>query len=197
MWWATPRWSRSPVVMPMTLRRRKMPTPPLAYARGGKLGRTSRPAITSSLGPGPFLQSPQRQRVAGDAEAGDGADAGRRNVGREAAARGIGDVHLDGGEADIADRGDQGGIAAGVAAGIDDSAGDALVVRSKEAIDDLAFDVGMEDLDLEAQLLGIGADLGVVFRQRHGAEDLDLGLAAHVHAGAVDHQDFHGSGVSW
>jgi hypothetical protein len=46
----------------------------------------------------------------------------------------------------------------------------------------------VEDLDVHAELLAVAADALVVLGQRHGTEDLELDLAAHVHAGAVDHQ---------
>jgi hypothetical protein len=105
-------------------------------------------------------------------------------------------MDLDRRIADVADGGDQGRIAAGVTGGIDDGPGNALVVRREQAVDDLAFDVGMEDLDLDVELLCIGANSGIVFRQGHRAEDLDLRLAAHVHAGTVDDQNLHGVGVS-
>src|SRR5262245_43092397 len=48
----------------------------------------------------------------------------------------------------------------------------------------------MENLDLEAQLSRIFADVLVVFWQGHGAEGLNLDLPAHVHPGAVYDQDF-------
>ena len=105
-------------------------------------------------------------------------------------------MDLDRRIADVADGGDQGRIAARIAGGIDDGPGNAFVVRREQAVDDLAFDVGMEDLDLDAELLGIGANPCIVFRQGHRTEDLDLCLAAHVHAGAVDDQYLHGVGVS-
>ena len=73
---------------------------------------------------------------------------------------------------------------------------EALIVRPVEAVDDLALEVRVKDLDLDAELLGIAANALVVFGERHRAEDVDLDLAAHVHAGAVDHQNFHGMGVS-
>ena len=105
-------------------------------------------------------------------------------------------MDLDRREPDVADGGDERRIAAREASGIDDGAGEALIVRRVKAVDDLALDVGMENLDLDAELLGEAADPGVVLRQFHRAEDLDLRLAAHVHAGAVDDQNFHGAGVS-
>src|SRR4029077_10377380 len=53
----------------------------------------------------------------------------------------------------------------------------------------------VEDLDLDAELLRVAPDPLVVLGQRHGAEDVQLDLAAHVHAGAVDHQNLgHGGG---
>ena len=48
----------------------------------------------------------------------------------------------------------------------------------------------MEDLDLHAKLVRVAADAFVVFGQRHRPECFDLHLAAHVHAGAVDDQNF-------
>src|SRR5262249_20187552 len=58
-------------------------------------------------GLGAVAQTAQGERVARDAEAGHGTEAGRCDLGNGAAARRIGDVHLDRGKADIADGGDQ------------------------------------------------------------------------------------------
>src|SRR5262245_44560684 len=48
----------------------------------------------------------------------------------------------------------------------------------------------MENLDLEAQLSRIFADVLVVFWQGHGPKGLNLDLPAHVHPGTVYNQDF-------
>ena len=48
----------------------------------------------------------------------------------------------------------------------------------------------MKNLDLDAEFLRVLADVFVVLRQSHRAEDVDLRLAAHVHAGAVHDQNF-------
>ena len=60
----------------------------------------------------PVLEAAQGERVAGDAEAGHGAEAARRHLGHRAAPGRIGDVDLDRREADLADGGDQRRIAA-------------------------------------------------------------------------------------
>src|SRR5262249_18281046 len=142
-------------------------------------------------GLGPVPETAQGKRVARNAEAGDGAETGARHFGDVAAPGRIGDVDLDRREADVADGGDQRRVAARVSGRIDDRARHAFVVRRVEAVDHLAFDVGMEDLDLHRELVGIGPDYRIVLRQRHRPEDLDLRLAAHVHAGAMDYKDFH------
>src|SRR6185312_14711529 len=63
------------------------------------------------------------------------------------------------------------------------------VVRRVDLVDDLALDVRVEDLDLKAQFGSKAADALVVFGEQHRSEDLQLHLAAHVHAGAVNDQN--------
>jgi hypothetical protein len=48
----------------------------------------------------------------------------------------------------------------------------------------------VKNLDFETEFGSIAADPLVIFRQRHWPEYLGLDLAAHIHAGAVDHQNF-------
>src|SRR5437870_4870962 len=107
------------------------------------------------------------------------------------ARRRVGDVHLDRRKLHPADRGDESRVAAGESVGIDDGGIDAPVVRRVEAIDHLALDVRVKDLDLYPERARVLADLDVVFREGQGPEHLRLHLAAHVHAGAVNDQDLH------
>src|SRR5207248_7713948 len=50
-------------------------------------------------------------------------------------------------------------------------------------------DIRVEDFDFDAQLGSILTDMLIVFWQGHGAEDLGLDFAAHVHSGTMDDQD--------
>ncbi len=138
-------------------------------------------------------QPAQGQRVALDAEAGHGHDADGTDFGDGAAAGGVGDVDFDHREFHLGDGGVEGGVAAGEAGGVDDGAVEIRVVGGVEAVDHQALGIGVEDLDGDAQLGGVFADLRVVFGEFHRAEGFEHGLAAHVHAGAVDDEDiFHG-----
>src|SRR5579871_5958511 len=132
----------------------------------------------------------QGEGVAGDAEAGDDTLADRGGLRGGTAPDRVRDVHLGDREFDLRQSRDEGGIAGAEGGRVEDRRVEALVVGGVEAVDDLAFDVGVEDLDLDAELGGVAADALVVFGQGPRAEDIDLDLAAHVHAGAVNHQDF-------
>ena len=50
------------------------------------------------------------------------------------------------------------------------------------------FEWKISTVDIE--FVRVAANVPVVFVHGHGAEDFGLHLAAHVHAGAVDNQDF-------
>src|SRR5262245_26107222 len=132
--------------------------------------------------------SPQGQCIAGDSKAGHDALTDRGSLGCGTATDRVGDVHLRRRELDLRDSRNQGRIAGAERRGIEDGGIEALLVGGIEPVDDLALDVRVENLDVHAELFGVAADALVIFGQRHGTEDIDLDLAAHVHAGAVDHQ---------
>jgi hypothetical protein len=48
----------------------------------------------------------------------------------------------------------------------------------------------MKKLDVDAELRGVFADALVIFGQSHRSKDLGLDLAAHIHAGTMDDQNF-------
>src|SRR6202020_3108381 len=54
-----------------------------------------------------------------------------------------------------------------------------------------ALDIRVEYFDIDIEVLGVPDDVLVVLVQRHGAENLGLRLAAHIHAGPLDNEDFH------
>src|SRR5579884_1151786 len=146
------------------------------YGRGGAYN----PLFPGRL----FLDPAQGEVIAEDAEAGDGALADPRDLRSAAAPRRVRDVDLDRRTAHLGDRRIERRIAGRIARRVEDDGIDAALVRLVYAIDDLAFDVRVKNLDLEAEFGGVAADALVVFRQGHLAEDLGLNLAAHVHAGA-------------
>src|SRR4029077_19192861 len=96
---------------------------------------------------------------------------------------------LDGRELHLGDGRHECRIAGAERRWVEDRRVEALVVRGVEPVDDLAVDVRVKDLDLDAELLGIAANALVVFGERHRAEDVDLHLAAHIHAGAMDYEN--------
>src|SRR5262249_17666788 len=132
--------------------------------------------------------SPQPQRRAGDAEAGHDGLTDRGSLGCGAAADRVGDVHLRRRELDLRDGRNEGRVAGAERRRIEDRGIEALLGGGIEPVDDLALDVRVEHLDVHTEVLGVAADALVVFGQRHGTEDVDLDLATHVHAGAMDHQ---------
>ena len=69
---------------------------------------------------------------------------------------------------------------------------EALVVGLVQAVDNLTLDVRVEDFDRDIQLTRVLEDVLVVLVQRHGAENLGLRFAAHIHAGPLDNEEFHG-----
>src|SRR5207245_10087141 len=75
----------------------------------------------------------------------------------------IRDVHFDGRELHLRDGGHERRIAAAERRRVEDRRIEALVVRGVEPVDDLALDVRVKDLDLDAELLGIAANALVVF----------------------------------
>src|SRR5262249_7449622 len=107
------------------------------------------------------------------------------------------DVHLGRRELDLREGRHEGRVAGAERGGIEDRRVEALIVGRIESVDDLALQVRVKDLDLHAELFGIAADALVVFGQGHGTEDLELDLAAHVHACAVDHQDLGHRVLRW
>ena len=137
-------------------------------------------------------QAAQAEVIADDAEAGDNAVADRCGLRYRTAAHRVRHVQFDSRELHLADCRDECRIASREAGRIEDRCVKALVVGGIQAVDDFAFDIRVEDFDVHAELFRETSDPFVIFRQGHRPEDLDLRLAAHVHAGAVDYEDFHG-----
>src|SRR5207248_10274070 len=135
------------------------------------------------------LETAQGERIAGDAKAGDDALADRGGLRGGAAPDRVRDVHLDRRELDLRERGDQRRVSGAESGRVEDRRIDAAIVRVVDLVDHLAFDVRVEDLDLEAEFGGVAADPLVILRHGHRTEDPGLHLAAHVHAGAVDDED--------
>ena len=104
-------------------------------------------------------------------------------------------VQLDRWEQDLLDGGSQSRMSGGVPGRIDDSRVDVAVVRLVEPVDNVALDVGMEYVDLDAELFGVLRDRAVIVFEGMRAEPLHLRLSAHVHARAVDYQNL-GQGYS-
>jgi hypothetical protein len=82
-----------------------------------------------------------------------------------------------------------GNIAARKPGGIEQRRIEAAVIGVIQLVDDLAFDVRVKYLDIDAELGRIAANVLVIFRQRHLAEYFGLHLATHVHTRAMDDQD--------
>ncbi|MCX7142711.1 MAG: hypothetical protein NT123_16910 [Proteobacteria bacterium] len=94
-------------------------------------------------------------------------------------------MKFDGGKSHLRDCGHQRGIADGVARRVDDRSVDIAVVCFVDFVDDLALDIGVENFNVDAEFGCVFSDVLIVLRQCHGAEDVKLGFAAHVHAGTV------------
>src|SRR4029077_12254641 len=99
-------------------------------------------------------------------------------------------MNFDGRELDLRQRSDQRRIAAAKSRRVEDRRVKALVVRGVDLVDGLAFDIRMKNLDVETELGGIAANSLIVFGQGHRPENFELNLAAHVHSGTMDDQDF-------
>src|SRR5258708_6661803 len=136
------------------------------------------------------FKAAQCQGVTGDAEPGDDTKAHRCGLRRRSASYWVRDVDLDGWELNLRQGRDQRRIARAERRRVENRGVETLVVSGVYLVDDFALDVRVEDLDVEAELGSIATDAFVVFGQGHWAEDLELDLAAHIHAGAVDDQDF-------
>src|SRR5262249_5609964 len=89
----------------------------------------------------------------------------------------------------LGEGGDQSWLTGGVTGWIDQRSVYAAVMRLVDFVDDLPDDIRVENLDFDTQLGGIFADVLIVLWQGHGAEDVGLDFAAHVHPGTVDYQD--------
>ena len=105
-------------------------------------------------------------------------------------------MHLDHRKRHLTDRRRQRRIAARKSRRIEQRAVKALVVRLVQPVDHLAFDVRVEDLHRDIQFGCVLKDVLVVLVQRHGAENLGLRFAAHIHAGPLDNENFHGNASS-
>src|SRR5262249_3202465 len=88
-------------------------------------------------------------------------------LGRGPSTDGVRDVHLDGRELHLRDGGQERRIAGAERGRVEDRRVEPLIVRLVQPVDDLALDVRVEDLDLDAKLLGVAADALVVLGQRH------------------------------
>ncbi len=80
----------------------------------------------------------------------------------------------------------QGAVTAAESGRVDDARVHALVVGLVKLVDHLAFNVRMKNLHLKAMLNRILADVLVVLGQFHRTKNIELHLAAHIHAGAMD-----------
>ena len=83
----------------------------------------------------------------------------------------------------------EGTRARGIARGVYDHGVHLAVMGGVQSVDYLALDVGVEDLHLNMQLSGVVPNMLVNLVKGGGAENLDLGLAPHVHPRALDNQD--------
>src|SRR5580692_7347554 len=81
---------------------------------------------------------------------------------------------------------DERGIAAAESGRVEDRRVDAFVVCLVDLVDDFALDIRVKNFDLKTKLGGKAADAIVVFGKQHRAENFELDLAAHVHAGTVN-----------
>jgi hypothetical protein len=87
--------------------------------------------------------------------------------------------------ADLCDRNCETAITDREARWVQNRSSNALLVPLVELVDQLAFDVRLEDFDGEVEALRGVDDACVVFRERLVTVDLPLDFAAHVHAEAV------------
>src|SRR5918999_2163526 len=93
-------------------------------------------------------------------------------------------------EAHLSNGGPQRPAAGSVASRIDQSSVNVLVVGIIQGVDYLSLDIGVENLHINSQSLGISFNLLINLTQSSRAKDFHLGLASHVHARSLDYQDF-------
>jgi hypothetical protein len=105
----------------------------------------------------------ERQCIPGNTESCHNALAHGGGLRRWPASDRVRDVHFDGRELHLRDGRYECRIARAERRRVEDRRIEALVVRSVEPVDNLAFDVRVKDLDLDAELLGIAANALVVF----------------------------------
>lgn len=101
---------------------------------------------------------------------------------------GVGEVALDGRQADGADGVTQGNGGVGVATGVDD---DARRPRPRfvQGINQRAFVIGLKCPHFEAERFAFGFERGVNIGQRRRAIHLRLARAEQVEVGAVEDED--------
>ena len=97
-------------------------------------------------------------------------------------------MDLDDREAHLGNGAGQRPLARGVAGGVDHGRIHVPVVGIVERVRDLALNVGVKYLHVDAQAAGVAADLLADLVQSGRAKNLDLDLAPHVHTRTMDYQ---------
>src|SRR5580698_5806374 len=107
-------------------------------------------------------------------------------------------MHLDRREFHLRERRDKRRIARAERRRVEDRSVYAGVVGGIDLVDHLALDIRVEDFDFQPEFGGKAADALVIFGKLHWPENLELDLAAHVHTGAMDHENLgHLSSAPW
>src|SRR5258708_13086397 len=125
------------------------------------------------------FKAAQCQGVTGDAKPGDETKAHRCGLRRRSASYWVRDVALDGWELNLRQGRDQRRIARAERRRVENRGVKALVVGGIYLVDDFALNVGVEDLDVEAELGGITTDAFFLFGQGHWSQYLNFDLPTH------------------